>query len=115
MSNQSVTGTPRIAIHRVRNGFVLNNVVSMASGQPLYSFRGDGIRYQGNKVKVTTANQIGSEFGETVDLIVDGNLFQAEAAAPGSAHILLDFGLGHFHFTNNVIDGPRDIAIQVTD
>jgi len=116
ISHQAAISTAGIDMHRVRRGLVLNNTVSMANGQPLYSYRGDGVVFRHNIVHIVSDNQIGSEFAESIDLTVEGNTFEAlRPATSGSPNVLLDFGVGHFKFTNNVIEGARNIAIQLTD
>jgi hypothetical protein len=116
MSNQSAVSTPGIDVHfGSRNVTVKDNVVNMAFGQPLYSYRSYGAKFLNNKIKVQTG---GSEIAESTDFLVQGNTFTTEGTpAPvfiGSAVLSIDFGSAFGTVSkNNISDNPAITAAIV--
>ena len=104
MSNQSAVNTPGIDVHfGVRNAWVTNNVIKMANGQNLYSYRTSGVHFLNNKIKLLAGT--GLEMAESTDWDISGNVFSHEdgTTSIASAAALVDFGAAFGTFTNNKV------------
>lgn len=107
LSKQTLGQAPGIAVMRNRNSLVERNVVQLAFGQPLYSYRSVGARYNNNKIKATSNTlSVESEFAESVDLEVSGLECVSEGTIPFGCIVVGDFGLGFFRW--------QDIKAQST-
>jgi hypothetical protein len=108
--------SPTIATMWPRGAWVLNNTINLlgASSTGLYSYRSAGAHFQNNRVLSMSSNAASAnEFGESTDIVIDGNTFEVENATGSDANatVLLDFALNRFHFTNNRINFGANIAV----
>jgi hypothetical protein len=108
--------SPSIATMWSRGVWVLNNTINLlgVSSTGLYSYHSAGAHFLNNRV-LSMASNAGSanEFGESTDIVIDGNTFEVENATgpDANATVLLDFGLNRFYFTRNKINFAANVGV----
>lgn len=102
----------------VRNCWIHHNVITVIPGSTAASnfvagFRSAGVRVTDNRFVVagSTGKNGELEFAESVDVVIDCNVFEAESTSTNHIIIELDFGLNRFQFTNNHVNNAFDFGV----